>query len=126
MEKEGSLIFSALFFGIPALSRFVQSTQPAFLFFFFLWKSDYFVCKIFRMVKEYKPNYWVSNLFYVFPICDWYVELQIFHHRYIGVEEKKAMGARRDNEVLLQRQKGNITVPYRIIDNASKLSPDDW
>lgn len=34
MEKEGSLIFSALFFGIPALSRFVQSTQPAFLFFF--------------------------------------------------------------------------------------------
>ena len=37
------------------------------------------------------------------------------------------MGMKRDNEVLLQRQKpGGLTVPYRVIDNPLKLSPDDW
>jgi parafibromin len=47
--------------------------------------------------------------------------------RFISSEEKKAQGARRDNEVLIQRQKpGGLTVPYRIIDNPTKLSPDDW
>ena len=44
------------------------------------------------------------------------------------MEEKKAQGAKRDNEVLLQRQKpgSTLTVPYRIIDNHLKLSPEDW
>ena len=45
----------------------------------------------------------------------------------MSTEEKKLQGCRRDNEVLLQRQKpGGLTVPYRVIDNATKLSPDDW
>ena len=47
--------------------------------------------------------------------------------RFVSTEEKKAQGTRRDNEVLLQRQKaGGLTVPYRVIDNALKLTPDDW
>jgi len=45
----------------------------------------------------------------------------------VSTDEKKSQGCRRDNEVLLQRQKtGGLTVPYRIIDNATKLQPDDW
>ncbi|OWF44257.1 parafibromin-like [Mizuhopecten yessoensis] len=48
-------------------------------------------------------------------------------HRFVSTEEKKAQGTKRDNEVLIQRRKaGNLTVPYRIIDNPLKLSPDDW
>ena len=47
--------------------------------------------------------------------------------RFVSTEEKKAQGARRDNEVLIQRSKDEgLTVPYRIIDNPGKLSPDDW
>lgn len=45
----------------------------------------------------------------------------------MSTDEKKSQGCRRDNEVLLQRQKtGGLTVPYRVIDNATKLQPDDW
>lgn len=43
--------------------------------------------------------------------------------------EKKAQGARRDNEVLIQRRKDNgaLTVPYRVIDNISKLQGhEEW
>ncbi|KAF4524055.1 hypothetical protein B566_EDAN013209 [Ephemera danica] len=47
--------------------------------------------------------------------------------RFASTEEKKAQGAKRDNEVLLQRRKeGALTVPYRIIDSPQKLSPADW
>jgi len=47
--------------------------------------------------------------------------------KYVSMEDKRAAGMRRDNEVLLQRQKGGgLTVPYRVIDNALKLSTDDW
>ncbi|XP_074654028.1 parafibromin-like isoform X2 [Tubulanus polymorphus] len=47
--------------------------------------------------------------------------------KFISTEEKRSRGTKRDNEVLIQRQKdGNLTVPYRIIDNPSKLSQDDW
>ncbi|XP_071097734.1 parafibromin-like [Haliotis cracherodii] len=47
--------------------------------------------------------------------------------RFISTEQKKSQGAKRDNEVLIQRRKeGGLTVPYRIIDNPLKLSPDDW
>ena len=43
------------------------------------------------------------------------------------MEEKKAQGAKRDNEVLLQRQRpGALTVPYRVIDNPTKLADEDW
>lgn len=45
----------------------------------------------------------------------------------MGTDEKKSQGAKRDNEVLIQRRKtGANTVPYRIIDNALKLTSDDW
>lgn len=51
----------------------------------------------------------------------------INYFRFVSTEDKKASGAKRDNEVLLQRRKeGNFTVPYRIIDNPQKLSPADW
>ena len=47
--------------------------------------------------------------------------------RFFTSEQKRAMGAKRDNEVLLQRRKdGNLTVPYRVIDNPVKLSQDEW
>lgn len=47
--------------------------------------------------------------------------------RFVTTEEKKAQGYPRENELLLQRRKdGNITVPYRVIDNPSRLSPQDW
>ena len=46
--------------------------------------------------------------------------------RFVSTDEKKK-SMRRDNEVLLQRRKaGGITVPFRIIDNPSKLQPNDW
>ncbi|KAI4459288.1 cdc73 domain protein [Holotrichia oblita] len=46
--------------------------------------------------------------------------------KFVSVEQKKSEGARRDNEVLLQRQKNGISVPYRVVDNPAKLSPSDW
>ena len=47
--------------------------------------------------------------------------------RFVSTEEKKGQGVKRDNEVLIQRRKtGANTVPYRIIDNALKLTQDDW
>ena len=47
--------------------------------------------------------------------------------RFVSTEDKKSQGAKRDNEVLIHRRKeGGLTVPYRIIDNPLKLSPDDW
>ena len=36
-------------------------------------------------------------------------------------------GAKRDNELLIQRRKeGGLTVPYRVIDNPAKLTNADW
>ena len=48
--------------------------------------------------------------------------------RYVTTEEVKAKsGGKRENELLIQRRKeGGLTVPYRVIDNPSKLSPNDW
>ena len=47
--------------------------------------------------------------------------------RFYSSDQKRAMGAKRDNEVLLQRTKpGGLTVPYRVIDNPLKLSSEDW
>ncbi|KAL1131818.1 hypothetical protein AAG570_011430 [Ranatra chinensis] len=47
--------------------------------------------------------------------------------RFVTTEEKKKGGEKRNNEVLLQRRKeGNLTVPYRVIDNPGKLGPADW
>lgn len=48
--------------------------------------------------------------------------------KFVSMAEKKAQGAKRDNDVLIQRRKdGTVTVPYRVIDNISKLQGhDDW
>lgn len=46
--------------------------------------------------------------------------------KFVTQEQKKAMGGKRDNEVLIQRQKNGQTVPYRVVDNPAKLSPSDW
>ncbi|KAI8129190.1 hypothetical protein FF38_13099 [Lucilia cuprina] len=46
--------------------------------------------------------------------------------KYVSTEEKKRAGCARDNEVLLQRKKQNMTVPYRVIDNPQKLNAQDW
>ena len=60
--------------------------------------------------------------------CNVYTVSSLFICRYVSVEEKRTQGAKRDNEVLLQRMKpgGSLTVPYRVIDNPLKLAPDDW
>lgn len=42
------------------------------------------------------------------------------------MEQKKQEGAKRDNEVLLHRQRNGVSVPYRVVDNPAKLSPSDW
>jgi len=48
-------------------------------------------------------------------------------YRFVSTEEKKLQGAKRDNEILLQRRKeGAFTVPYRVIDNPQKLTNADW
>jgi len=47
--------------------------------------------------------------------------------RFVSTDEKKAHGAKRDNEILIQRQKENhSTAPYRIVDNPLKLTPEEW
>uniref|UniRef100_A0A0K2U9A7 Hyrax [Apis mellifera] n=1 Tax=Lepeophtheirus salmonis TaxID=72036 RepID=A0A0K2U9A7_LEPSM len=47
--------------------------------------------------------------------------------KFVSTEDKKAQGAKRDNELLIQRRKeGGYTVPYRVIDNPAKLSNADW
>ncbi|XP_045451644.1 parafibromin [Melitaea cinxia] len=57
--------------------------------------------------------------------------------KFVPVEQKKAEGAVRENEVLLQRRKGptgdhvpnnatTITVPYRVVDNPGRLSAAEW
>ena len=41
----------------------------------------------------------------------------------MSTEDKKSGGARRENELLIQRRKeGGLTVPYRVIDNPAKLT----
>lgn len=47
--------------------------------------------------------------------------------RFVTTEEKKSHGCTRENDLLLQRRKdGNVTVPYRVIDNPTKLTPQEW
>ncbi|KAJ8962059.1 hypothetical protein NQ314_005842 [Rhamnusium bicolor] len=46
--------------------------------------------------------------------------------RFVTQEQKKAEGSKRDNEVLIQRQRNGQSVPYRVVDNPAKLSPSDW
>ena len=47
--------------------------------------------------------------------------------RFVSQEEKKSNGCQRENEILIQRRKdGNMSVPYRVIDNPAKLTAQDW
>ena len=49
--------------------------------------------------------------------------------RFVSTEEMKGKNSnlKRENELLIQRRKeGGLTVPYRVIDNPGKLSPQDW
>ncbi|CAK1548300.1 unnamed protein product [Leptosia nina] len=56
--------------------------------------------------------------------------------KFVSVEQKKAEGVSRENEVLLQRRKGptgdvpnnatTMTVPYRVVDNPSRLTAAEW
>jgi hypothetical protein len=46
--------------------------------------------------------------------------------RYISTEEGKAIATKRDGEILIQRKKGNLTVPYRITDDPLRLTKQDW
>ncbi|VDP85848.1 unnamed protein product [Echinostoma caproni] len=41
--------------------------------------------------------------------------------------QKQASGVRRENEILIHRQKSDgRSVPYRVIDQPHKLQPDEW
>lgn len=46
--------------------------------------------------------------------------------KFVTTEQKKLGGGKRDNEILLQRQRNGVSVPYRVVDNPAKLSPADW
>jgi len=47
--------------------------------------------------------------------------------KYVSTEEKRAAGAKRENDVLIQRRKeGGLTVPYRVLDNPGRLTNAEW
>ncbi|XP_065178284.1 parafibromin-like [Sycon ciliatum] len=54
--------------------------------------------------------------------------------KFVPSDERKKAGARRDNEVLIQRTRAanpgsgssSISVPYRVTDNPQKLSANEW
>ncbi|CAL8133755.1 unnamed protein product [Orchesella dallaii] len=46
--------------------------------------------------------------------------------RFFSTDEKKAQGGKRDNEILIHRQRNGVSVPYRVIENPQKLTPADW
>jgi parafibromin len=47
--------------------------------------------------------------------------------KFVSTDDKKSRGEKRENELLIQRRKeGGLTVPYRVIDNPSKLTNADW
>ena len=46
--------------------------------------------------------------------------------RFVSPDQKKKEGVKRDNEVLIQRKRNDVTIPYRVIDNPAKLQLHDW
>jgi len=47
--------------------------------------------------------------------------------RFITTEEKRGQGTKRENDVLIQRRKeGGFTVPYRVLDNPTRLNNMEW
>ena len=53
--------------------------------------------------------------------------------RYVSSDDKKRAGAKRQNEVVVQRRKPHptqpgqtISVPYRVTDTPTRLSQQEW
>ena len=47
--------------------------------------------------------------------------------KFISTEDKRVGGAKRENDVLIQRKKeGGLTVPYRVLDNPTRLTNVEW
>ena len=46
--------------------------------------------------------------------------------RFMSNEEMKRIGKRESELLITRRKEGGLTVPYRVIDNISKLGPGDW
>jgi len=47
--------------------------------------------------------------------------------KFVTTEDKRAGGAKRENDVLIQRRKeGGLTVPYRVLDNPGRLNNAEW
>jgi len=47
--------------------------------------------------------------------------------KFVSTEDKRAAGAKRENDVLIQRRKeGGLTVPYRVLDNPGRLTNAEW
>ncbi|BHF65610.1 accessory factor associated with RNA polymerase II [Sparganum proliferum] len=47
--------------------------------------------------------------------------------RFVTTEDKRSQGCKRENELLIHRQKADgRTVPYRVIDQPNKLQPEEW
>lgn len=73
-----------------------------------------------------------------FDVCIVFIDIFMVVFRFVTSDEKKKSGARRENEVLIQRRKEVIqnqhtgsattlvTVPYRVVDNTARLQPNDW
>uniref|UniRef100_A0A914Y723 Parafibromin n=2 Tax=Panagrolaimus superbus TaxID=310955 RepID=A0A914Y723_9BILA len=57
-----------------------------------------------------------------------YNAMDIFQDlKFVSTEEKKRIIQRRENELLIHRRKENgHTVPYRIVDNPSRLNDEEW
>ncbi|PAA70381.1 hypothetical protein BOX15_Mlig009905g1 [Macrostomum lignano] len=52
----------------------------------------------------------------------------LLEKRFVSIEDKRAAGARRENEALIQRMRpdGTTTVPFRVVDQPQKLTADEW
>lgn len=95
---------------------------------------------LFRYIDEHVARFLqLSSNKQVACYCSWVLNFFIYFERFISSDEKKAQGARRENEVLIQRRKEisqaqaapgatptTVTVPYRVIDNPARLQPNDW
>ena len=46
--------------------------------------------------------------------------------RFMSNEEMKKIGKRESELLITRRKEGGLTVPYRVIDNISKLNAGDW
>lgn len=91
--------------------KFIFQTETSCLFSFQC--ADFYFCLYISLTSSIK---WKLLFFFLCVI-----------YRFVSTEEKKLQGAKRDNEILLQRRKeGALTVPYRVIDNPQKLTNADW